>query len=118
MVSLVGPRVPRQGGHRGINPPTALPPSLLSLQFLVNNHSLSISIRLNHQILLPTNDSLPRCLLVPASRSTVPNGTTSLDRRSNLPCRRTNNPTSQMGMAIPSRPHSAAMTTIAMALQN
>ena len=114
MVHLVGSRVPQQGGHHGTNQLIVLPPSPPSPKSPPSNHSLSVNIRPNLPILLPMNDTLLHCLPVPASPTMVPNGTTNPNPRSNLPSRPTNNPTSQMGMDIPSRRSFAVMTTIAM----
>ena len=103
----------QQGGHRGTNPLTALPPSPLSLQFPASNRSLSVNIRPTPQILLPMNESLLQWLPVLASRIMALSGITNLSRISSLPYQRTNNPTSQMGTDIPSHRPSAVMTTIA-----
>ena len=102
----------QRGGRRGTNPLTVLPLSPRSPQLPASRHSLSFSIPTPH-LLLHMNDSLLQCLPVLASRTTVPNGTTSLSRRSSQPCRRTNNPTSQTGMDIPSHRHPVETTTIA-----
>ena len=104
----------QRGGRRGTNPLTALLPFPLSLQFPANNHSHSVNIHPTPPTLHPMNDFPLQRLAVLVSRTTVPNGTTSLSRRSNPPRRRTNNPTSRMGMDTPNHRPLAETTTIAM----
>lgn len=114
MASLVGARV-IQGGHHGIKPLTVLQLSLPLSQFRDSNLLLSVNIRPNRQILLPTTDTPHQSLPAPVSPTTVPNGTTHPKHRFNPQSRQTNNRTSQMGMVILNRWLPAGMRTIAMA---